>query len=48
MPQAMQAGLDKQLAREQRGLEEGVSWFGLQRRVEVAIVQILDGKQQEE
>ena len=29
MPQAMHSGLDMKIAREQRGLEEGVSRFGL-------------------
>lgn len=48
MPQAVQSGRNKQIAREQRGLEEGVSRFGLQIRVEVAIGQILGGEQQEE
>lgn len=48
MPQAMQSGLDKQIARELRGLEERVSRFRLEVRVEVATGQILGGKLQEE
>lgn len=36
------------ISRLQRGLEEGVSYFRLQIRVEVAIGQILSGKQKDE
>lgn len=36
---------DKQILRAQSGLKEGCSHFGLQIRVEVAIGQILAGKQ---
>lgn len=42
--QAMQSGGDTQILRDQRGLKEGVSHFGLKIRVEIAIGQILAGK----
>lgn len=48
MPQAVGSGLVNQIGGQQRCLEEDVSWFGLQIRVEVAIGQILVGNQQEE
>lgn len=45
MTWAMQSGGDKQILRDQSGLKDGVSYFGLQIRVEVEIGQFLAGKQ---